>query len=506
MNLYAHQKQAIDLAKQNGSYAFFHACGTGKTCTAINVIKHWKSTGVGPALVVCPLSIIDAAWLEDCQKFAPELSAVSLWSKKPADRKKRLAEKHDIYIANFETFKLLYSEIVKKRFGVLVVDESSKMKQHDSQTTRALLSLAGLATRGKGGQKYVSDWIVPYRYVLSGTPAPNEPTEYWPQIKFITGPGHSVFSDNFYSFRGQYCYSIPISPVCKKWKFRRNMTTELMDRIKPVAHIVRKEDAVDLPEQTHVIRKVFLSDKEQGAYDVFQRDLVLRYADQEILATSAIVEIMKLRQLTSGFAYTDTGTMQTGTSKLDELLGEKSGKGRSGGLLEEIGSEQVIIWANFKHEIGMLLKELPGSDAIWSGTPSRDEAISKFKAGAYQYLIANPQSAAHGLTFTNCKYAVYFSLNYSYELHEQSINRIHRIGQKWPCTYYYLVADKTIDELICKVLQGKKTVSDEVLMYLRASSLGGQRGFTNGKEVSSREVRKTNPIGSFGVSQAVVAM
>lgn len=466
MNLYAHQQQAIDLAKHNGSYAFFHACGTGKTCTAINVIKHWKSTGVGPALVVCPLSIIDAAWLEDCRKFAPELSAISLWSKKPADRKKRLAEKHDIYIANFETFKLLYSEIVKKRFGVLVVDESSKMKQHDSQITRALLSLAGLATRGKGGQKYVSDWIVPYRYVLSGTPAPNEPTEYWPQIKFITGPGHSVFSDDFYSFRRQYCYSIPISPVCKKWKFRRNMTTELMDRIKPVAHIVRKEDAVDLPEQTHVIRKVYLGEAEQRAYDVFQRDLVLQYAEQEILATSAIVEIMKLRQLTSGFAYTDTGTMQTGTSKLDELKE----------LLEEIGNNQVIIWANFHHEIGTLLKELPGSAALWHGTPDREQVIADFKADKMQYLIANPQSAAHGLTFTNCKYAVYFSLNYSYELHEQSINRIHRIGQKWPCTYYYLVADKTIDELIYKVLQGKKTVSDEVLMYLRTSNLGGAKG------------------------------
>jgi SNF2 family DNA or RNA helicase len=462
MKLFKHQEDAIELAKQHGSYAFFHDCGCGKTCTAINVIKHWRKSGAGPALVVCPLSIIDAAWLEDCRKFAPELSAVSLWSKKPADRKKRLAEQHDIYIANFETFKLLYPEIVTKKFGVLIVDESSKMKQHDSQTTRALLAMAGLSTRGKGGLKFVSNHVVPYRYVLSGTPAPNDETEYWSQIKFVAGPGNKVFSDNYFSFRGYFCYSIPISPVCKKWKFKKSMRGELMETMKCIAHVVRKEDAVDLPEQTHVIRKVFLGDNEQKAYNTFKNELVLRYADQEILATSAIVEIMKLRQLTSGFAYTDTGIIQTGESKLEEL---KS-------LLEEIGDNQVLIWANFKHEIAMLLKELPSSDAIWSGTPDRDAVIANFKSGGCKYLIANPQSAAHGLTFTNAKYAVYFSLNYSYELHEQSINRLHRIGQRHPCTYYYLIADNTVDELIYKTVLGKKVISDEVLNYLRSGNHG----------------------------------
>lgn len=458
--LYKHQQTGIEIGNKK-SYAYFWDCGTGKTCLMINIIKNLKRQGIYPALVVCPLSIIDAAWLEDVKKFAPQLKAISLWSKKPEERKKRLDQEADIYIANYETFKRLYPEIVKKQFGVLVVDESSKMKQHDSQITRSLLSMSGIRTRGS---RYISDWVVPYRYVLSGTPAPNDPTEYYPQIKFITGPGNKVFSDNFYSFRGYYCYSIPISPVCKKWVFKKSMQPELMEKMKPVSHVVRKEDAVDLPEQTHCIRAVNLTTTERQAYDTFKRDLVLRFGDEQILASSAVVEIMKLRQLTSGFAYCDNGTIQTGTSKLDELRG----------LLDEIGNQQVIIWANFHHEINALLKELPDSVALWSGTPDRAKAISDFQTGKCRYLIANPQSAAHGLTFTNCKYAVYFSLNYSYELHEQSINRIHRIGQKWPVTYYYLIATKTIDDVIYKVVQRKQAISNDVLNYLKTNNLGDE--------------------------------
>jgi SNF2 family DNA or RNA helicase len=471
MKLYQHQIDGITIGRR-ANRAFFWDCGTGKTCLMIHLIRHWKAKGVGPCLVVAPLSIIESAWLEDIAKFAPELSAVSLWSKNPNERSKRLAKDYDIYIANFETFKYLYPEIVKKRFGLLVVDESSKMKQHNSQITRALLSLAGINCRTKNGKRYYSDWIIPRRFILSGTPAPNDPIEYWPQIKVITGPGNKVFSDNFYSFRGYYCRSIPISPVCKRWVFKKSMQKEFMDKMAEITHIVKKEDAVDLPQQIHIVRKVYLSDEEQNAYDTLKNDLVLRYAGQQILASSAVVEIMKLRQLTSGFAYTDSGFIKTGTSKLYELKE----------LLEEIGNNQVIIWANFQYEISLLLKELPDSAALWSGTLDREETISDFKSGKYQYLIAHPASGAHGLTFTNCCYSVYFSMNYSYELTEQSINRTHRIGQIKPCTYYYILAHRTLDEAIYRAVHKKQELSNSILNYLRSP-----------REKTNVKIRSTDP-------------
>jgi SNF2 family DNA or RNA helicase len=457
MELFKHQIEAIERGKV-ANVALFHDCGTGKTATALNIIAHHKVNGFTPALVVCPLSIIDAAWLEDCRKFTPELSIVSLWSKKPTERLKRLNEQHDIYVINFDAFKGLYKEIAAKRFGVLIVDESSKMKCPKTQITRALLSFAGIPFRGS---PYKTNYTIPYRYVLSGTPAPNSEAEYWPQIKMITGPGGRCFNDNFYAFRNTFFLSIPLGLTGQKlFKFRDVMREEFMARMKTVTHIVRKADALDLLPQVHEIRKVYLSPDEATAYETFKRDLVLHFEDTTILAANALTEVMKLRQLSSGFAYTDTGVRQTGTSKLKELKE----------LLEEIGDKQVIIWCNFRHEISELQKELPSSDALWAGTPDRDKTINGFKAGQFQYLICNPMSAAHGLTFTNCSYAVYFSLNYSYEMQKQSQDRIHRIGQTDKCTYYYLIAAKTVDEIIYKAVGKKENLSNTILNYLRTNS------------------------------------
>ena len=453
MQLYKHQANAVERGKQ-GNLALFHDCGTGKTLTAIRLIEYWR----GPALVICPLSIIDAAWLTDLRKFAPGLDAVSLWSRKPAERRQRLAEHHDVYIANYESFKGLYAEIQAKGFKVLIVDESSKMKNFKSQITRALLALAGVWTRAKGGKKYDASKPIPHRYVMSGTPAPNDKSEYWAQIKLLTGPGNHVFNDNFYAFRNRYFYSIPLGLTGQNiWTFNKHNQQEFADLMKPVTDVVFKEDAIDLPEQVHEIRDVVLSAPEQAAYNQLKEELVLRFADETILASSALVEVMKLRQLSSGFCYGENETHITGKSKLKEL--------RS--LLKEIGDRQVIIWCNFRYEIRTLLDALPSSDALWSETTDRNEVIRNFQNGRIQYLIANPQSAAHGLTFTNCNYAVYFSMNYSYELQKQSEDRIHRIGQDAKCTYYFLIATGTVDKMIYRTVCKKGDMSKQVLDYLK---------------------------------------
>jgi len=455
MKLYQHQINAIGRARK-GNLGIFHEPGCGKTCTALHIIRHWVAKGCTKILVVCPISIIESAWLEDCATFTPERDIISVWDTKPAERKRKLAEDHEIYVINFDQLKILFNEIVKKEFDVLIIDESSKLKNPNSEISKAVLALSGIHCRGS---RYICGKPIPHRYLMSGTPAPNSYQEYWAQAKVITGPGNAVFSDNFYSFRGQYFYSIPLGPVCKKWEFRKEMQQEFMDKLSTIADVVRKQDAVDLPPQTHLIRKVYLSDAEQKAYDTLKKELVLRFGDQQILASNALTEIAKLRQLTSGFAYTDNGFIQTGTSKLNELKE----------LLEEIGDNQVIIWANFQYEISLLLKELPGSAALWSQTPDCPQVINDFKSDKFKYLIAHPASSAHGLTFTNCCYSVYFSMNYSYELMEQSINRTHRIGQTKPVTYYYLLVPESIDEAIYRAVHKKQKLSNSILNYLKSS-------------------------------------
>ncbi len=455
MKLYKHQTNGVEKGKQ-GNLALFWECGTGKTLTTIEIIKHHG----GKALVVCPLSIIDAAWLEDIQKFAPELTAVSLHDKKPAKRRERLAEDHDIYIINFAGFKILYKDICAKGFTTLVIDESSCMRNPRSQQTMSILSLAGVKSYGAKKKGFVTDRPIQHRYVLSGTPASNGEIEYWSQIKFITGPGGRVFNDNFYAFRGQWFVDkfARANVKFQDWCLPKERRQAFIDKMAPVCDVVRKADALDLPPQVHEKRIVELSKQEQAAYNTFKDDMVLEFSDATVLSSNALTEILRLRQLTSGFVYTEAGAKETGRTKIKEL----------NAVLDEIGRDKpVIIWANFRHEIETLVDELPGAVALYGGTEDKGAVIKDFVDGKTQYLVANPQSSAHGWTGVHCSHSIYFSLGYSYELLKQSQDRVHRLGQVNSVTYYYLLAKGTIDMVIYKALINKQDLSDSLLDYLK---------------------------------------
>ena len=406
-NAYKHQIDALVRARED-NLALFHDCGTGKTFTGLHIIKHWLAKEGRPALVVCPLSIIEDVWLADCKKFTPYMSIISLHDTNPAKRLKALDAEHDIYVANYETLKSLYTTIVDKKFGTIIVDESSVMKNPKSQITRALLSFAGITFRNS---PYQTSNIIPHRYVGSGTPAPNNEDEYWAQAKFITGPGNEVFNDNYVAhcnhffqnvskektyqilkfklLRGQVrefadlalslqltpkersflsaLRTLDLSDLSDKQKFwlysiydkyyhqlqgrftvRNKLHDEFISKLATISHVVRKEDVLDLPPKVHQVRKIFLSQPERTAYNTMKNDLVLQFKDETILSVNQLAEIMKLRQLTSGFIYGEEETHRIGKSKLIELKN----------LLDELGNHQVGIWINFDEERELLLKEL----------------------------------------------------------------------------------------------------------------------------------------------------
>ena len=147
-------------------------------------------------------------------------------------------------------------------------------------------------------------------------------------------------------------------------------------------------------------------------------------------------------------------------------------------LLEnECSGEQVLIWANYRKEFELISKMLGDRcRCIYGGVSLQDKngAIRLFKSGRIQYLVANPASADKGLTLTNAHKAVYFSLNWSYELFKQSMERIYGDISKQPkhCDYYIMIAKGTIDRVLYSdVLQGKGSASYAVLNHLKGGNI-----------------------------------
>lgn len=442
-----HQKEAALMASERNRYGFFHDTGTGKCLLAIEIYKQKKIK----TLVVAPLSIIEVAWLEDIKKFAPEVKAMNLWEYYKKERTRigriklaRILEEENLFIINFETFRNKLDELKRQNFRMLLVDESSYMKDARSQITKALHAFGD---------------NMDYCYLFSGTPAPNNELEYWSQIRMIDP---LLFGRSFYQFRNNFFNSYGFGGF--KWGMKSEKREEFMRLLSSVSEVVEKNDVLDLPERTTNIRKVYLTEKEWKAYKEMEDELIIEIEDQEVVAANAAVKMMKLREGSSGFFITEDGLIvKTGDSKLKELML----------LLEEIGNHQVIIWTQFQYEAAMICEAIQKIKQSWArvdGTvnhATKEAAKKSFMQGKTKYMVAHPKSLGHGVTLVNCSYAVYFSESHSYELDYQSKDRIYRKGQKNACTYYYLIADKTIDMKIFNALKDKKKVVEEVFQYLK---------------------------------------
>ena len=426
--LRGYQKDIVNDALNAGCYGIFADTGTGKTVIGLEIANHFKKT-----LILCPLSVIETAWIDDCKKFYPQIKIINCWSNTSDGRFDLLDEEADVYVMNYESYKIVRNKIMKSNFDCIIVDESSCMKNMKSQITSMILEMIN---------------VIPHRFVLSGCPCPNHNSEIFPQMKFVN---NEIFGNNYYGFLARYFHQDMSNPhvwfQTAEDKERYNL------RLTEQSVFLKKEDCVDLPEKVFQVRRFEMASEQRQHYNELLNDIKSHINEWSKFEFTA--KLMKLREITSGFVYTKDSNVITMDSNKPKALAE---------ILEEIGNKQVIIWCQFQHEIKSLAEQFGGVALTSSSskTKERYEIIRDFRDGKIQYLFTHPSLMGKGLTFVNCTYNVYYSLSFSYEEFKQSQDRIHRIGQTNKCTYIIMQAKDTIDEKIYSCLQRKESAVDEL--------------------------------------------
>ena len=132
--------------------------GTGKTRSVLDAITKRGSR----TLVLAPLSILEASWADDIEKFTPQLTYAVAYAK---NREKAFSGDEDIVITNHDAVKwLLKNQTKLKRFDTLVIDEFTAYKNQSSQRSKAI-------------KKLVDHFE--YRIAMSGTPNSNTILDIW---------------------------------------------------------------------------------------------------------------------------------------------------------------------------------------------------------------------------------------------------------------------------------------------------------------------------------------
>lgn len=448
--------------QNNGKgFGLLFEMGCGKTLTAIAIMGALYQRGkVKRALVVAPTTVVPV-WPEELAEKAafPFEAATMLGSK--SRRLKAYREMKQAAKANPGSLELVainYNEIWRDGIqelleefqpDMMILDEGHYIKTHTSKVSKAACELGSKAK---------------YRLLLTGTPVTNTATDLFGEFRYVD---QNVYGGNFYRFRNRYCV---MGGFQNRVVVGEKNKEELIRKLHSVSLRVTKADALDLPEETSITRYVELSKSEKDIYEQLRKTgLAELEGENTITAAIVITKLLRMQQVCGGFAQLDgeEKPRQVGTSKLDALSE----------IIQEVvvdGKKKLVIFARFLPEVKAICDLLEGQhirhEVIYGEIPQeqRGEIVSRFQSDpGIMVFVAQIQTAGLGITLHAASTAVFYSADYNYANYAQAMARIHRIGQKQPCTYINLISRGTVDENIQKALNTKGSLADGICDHWR---------------------------------------
>ena len=408
-------------------------------------------------LIVAPTSVC-AVWPKEFQDYAAFPYTIKTLL---GEKGKRLKDLNDLVnfpyphmkvaVINYESTWRdgIFEALINFDADMIIADESQRIKTHDSQQSKAMHQLGDKAR---------------YKMILSGTPVQNEAVDIFSQYRFLDP---TIYGYNFYAFRNRYAV---MGGFNKKQIVKYRDLDQLIQKEHSIAYRVTKEEALDLPEQTFENRYVAFTPKERNIYNRLKRDGFTELTGSgTITATTVLTKLLRLQQFTGGFLVEDEAAQpkQVSAGKLDALAD----------ILQDYvieGKKKLVIFARFLAEVHavealcekMLAKHDMKAVAIYGEIKKEDRGaiVQQFQTDPKTMVfIGQIDTAGTGITLTAADTCVYYSVNFNYATYSQSLSRIHRIGQRHPCTYIHLVVEKSVDTDILKSLAKKEDLAKAVV-------------------------------------------
>lgn len=438
------QVQGLNKAWDRNGYALFWVMGAGKTLATIALAGARFDRGlIQRLLVVCPTSI-KGVWAKELNRYAK--FPVSLYIHESGKTPPRVWHKPDeerpllIMVAGIESLSAGSGESICKEFltpgnAMVVLDESSRIKHHDSGRTKASLRLSQLAS---------------FRLALTGTNATQGIQDLYTQMHFVDPMAIGEIS--YYSFRSRYC-------VMGGFQERKivgyTRVDTLLNKIAPYSDTIRKSDMKDLPPKLYQTRKVSASKEQLDICKSLRRDLKMKLSeDREHRVKNVLEAMLRAQQVAGGFDH--TGEPLRSNPKLDELMD----------LLEEFDGKAVI-WARFLPEVAAIVKRLneryDRATVVLTGAvppADRQPLIDRFQADdKIRFFVSSQTVGGAGVTLTAATLAVYYSNTFNLEDRLQSEDRNHRLGQANSCLYVDLTSNLQVDRTIAETIGNKLVMS-----------------------------------------------
>jgi SNF2 family DNA or RNA helicase len=430
----AHQIETAAFLTMHKKAFVFSEPGTGKTLSALWAADYLMQRGdVRRCLILCPLSIMQSAWLGDLNNSIIHRSAIIAHHYQASRRIEMVQQDYEFVIANYDGLNLIADEIIADgRFDLVIVDEANAYKTMTTKRWKALKSIIGPNT---------------HLWMMTGTPASQSPADAYGLARLVNPDGVPKF---FTGWRDKVMNKV----TQFKWVPKVSAAQDVHEALQPAIRFT-KEQCLDLPPVLTMTREVALTPQQAKYYNLLKERMMVQAAGETITAVNAAAGVSKLLQISCGAAYTDDKEVvefdaAPRLSVLEEILEETSRK--------------VIIFALFRSTIDTihahLLKRNITAEVIHGDItpPKRADIIRRFQSEKDpRVLVMQPQATAHGITLTAADTVVFFGPLMSVEQYIQCIARADRKGQDSDKVTVIHIQGSPIEKRMFKALEGKVT-------------------------------------------------
>ena len=445
---FEHQKDTARFLTLHKRAFCFNEAGTGKTSAAIWAADYLMSQGlVKRCLVICPLSIMQAAWQSDLFKTAMHrTSAIAHGS--ISKREKVIRGSYNFVIINFDGVGTVEKAISESNFDLIIVDEANAYK---NPTTKRWKTLAKLVRPES------------YLWMMTGTPAAQSPMDAYGLAKMVN-PEAVPKRMSAWQERVMTQYSRFV------WKPKPHARQIVFETLQPAIRY-EKADCLDLPDVMYQTREIPLTPQVQRYYKELKDQMLIKAAGEQITTVNAAAALTKLLQLSGGAVYTDDrNVLEFDISPRLNVLKE---------VIEE-SSNKLLVFVPYSHTIRLVCDFLNQcgitNEAIQGDVTARQRAeiFKCFQTAADpRVLVIQPQAASHGVTLTAADTVVFWSPVTSVETYLQCIARVDRVGQKNKMTVIHLEGSE-VERRMYSLLQGKVDLHEKLVDLYR-----DEMGLTN---------------------------
>lgn len=405
---------------------------------------------VSKVLVVAPLRVARDTWPAETEKWDHlKFLSVSVIIGDVKTRIGALNHPSMVYVINRETVKWLVEYYEKNGlrwdFDMVVIDELSSFKNHQSQRFRSLRKIRPFVKRFVG---------------LTGTPTSNGLMDLWAEIGILDG------GQRLGKFIGRYREAYfkagsmnPQTGVVFQYVPRPGAEEQIYGKISDITISMKALDYLDMPECVMASHEVEMSTQEKKLYDMLAKDLLIPLEDGDIDAANAAALSGKLLQMANGAVYDENGTARRIHSRKLEALED---------LIEAANGQSVLVAYWYKHDRERIEEHLTKM-----GCHPRDiktsEDIRDWNAGNIPVALIHPASAGHGLNIQQGGHIlVWFGLTWSLELYQQTNARLWRQGQTDVVTIHHIITKGTVDEDVMAALEEKDVTQEKLIAAVKA--------------------------------------